>query len=193
MTRRMKILRNGGIGLAALIGVVFVAAIFVVQTDWFRNYVRQKIIAASDIAVGGKTEVGAFAFEWRHLRATVTDFVIHGDEPEGAAPLLRVPRLQVDLRLFTSIRDILDVTYLGLDRPQANVIILPDGRTNIPAPKRKSDTTALETVVDLAAGRIELSDGLLVVNSRKQPFNVRAKNVRALFGGHAVQNHAAGR
>src|SRR5690349_13653824 len=68
-----------------LIGIV--AAFFIVQTDWFRGFVREKLVSAVEDATGGKVDVRSFDFEWRNLRATVRDFVIHGTEPAGSAPL----------------------------------------------------------------------------------------------------------
>src|SRR5262245_41318436 len=104
MTRRWRIARNAGVGLVALIAVVVIAMFIVVQTDWFRGFVRQKIITATEEGTGGRVEVGSFSFNPTALEAIVTDFVIHGKEPEGAAPFVRVSRVQVNLRLFTSLR-----------------------------------------------------------------------------------------
>ena len=180
-SKTKKILQYVGIGVAALIVLVVISAIVVVRTDWFRNYVRQKIITATEESTGGTVTVGSFAFEWNHLRATVTDFVIHGKEPAGAAPFLRAARAEVDLRLFSSLKRIVDVSYLGVEAPKANIIVFPDGSTNIPNPKEKkqSDTTPLETMVDLAVGQFKLTNGLIVFNSQATPFNIRGENLRA--------------
>jgi translocation and assembly module TamB len=124
-------------GVAALAMLLIVAAITIVQTAWFRAYVKQKIIASTEESTGGKVDVNSFTFDWRHMRAVVTGFVIHGAEPAGAAPFLSAQRIQMDLRLFTSIHHVMDLAYLGIEQPQANVIVLPDGRTNIPNPKQK--------------------------------------------------------
>jgi len=180
MSRRLRILRNVGIGLAVFLVVAVVSTIVIVQTDWFRNFVRQKIIAATEEGTGGRVDIGSFTLDWRHLRAVVTDFVIHGKEPAGAAPFVRAARAQVDLKLFTGMRRLLDVSYLGVDRLSASILVFPDGTTNVPEPKTKkqSDTTALETIVDLAVGRFELTNGSVAFNSRKQPLDVKANNLR---------------
>jgi UPF0716 family protein affecting phage T7 exclusion len=49
-----KILRNIGIGLVALVLLVVVAGILTVRTEWFRNYVRAKIITATEEGTGGR-------------------------------------------------------------------------------------------------------------------------------------------
>jgi translocation and assembly module TamB len=108
-------------------------------------------------------------------------FVIHGGEPAGAAPFLTAQRVQVDIRLFTSIHHVLDLAYLGVERPEANVIVFPDGRTNIPNPKQKSASkeTPLETVVNLAVDHFELTNGRMTVASQKQELNIRGNNLKA--------------
>src|SRR5690349_14859514 len=130
MSRRVKIFRNIAVGLVAFLAIVVVASILMVRTDWFRNYVKRKIITSTEEATGGKVDLGSFSFEWSHLRAVVTDFVIHGNEPAGSPPFVRAGRVQLDLRLFTALKRLLDVTYLGVDRPEAHIIVFPDGRTN---------------------------------------------------------------
>src|ERR1700721_2734257 len=102
MRRALKILRNAAIALCALLVVLAIAGILVVQSEWFQNYVKQTIVTSTEDGTGGKVEIGTFQFEWTHMTAVATDFVIHGTEAAGAAPLLRVARVQLNLRLFTS-------------------------------------------------------------------------------------------
>src|SRR5690242_17072019 len=168
--RVRKWLLRIGLGLVGLVVLVGITTIIVVQTDWFRNFVRQKIITATEEGTGGRVEIESFAFSPRRLEAVVTNFVIHGKEPQGAAPWVRAARVQVNLRLFTSLRRILDVSYLGVSQPQANIMVFADGTTNIPEPKNKpeSNTTVLDTVIDLAVDRFLISDGLVTFNSHPQ-------------------------
>lgn len=180
MSRPGRVVLSIAIGLVALVAIVVTAALVVARTEWFQNFAKQKIIAATEDATGGRVEIGSFHFDPALLRAVVTDFVVHGNEPPGAAPYLRVSRAEADARLFASLKKIVDITYLGLDEPQANILVYPDGRTNVPTPKTKSNSnkTPLETVVDLAVDHAELNNGLLTFNSRKQPLQVRANNLR---------------
>ena len=180
MSKRARMIRNIAIGVGALIAVLIVAALFVVQTDWFRAYEKEKIIASTEQSTGGKVNIDSFAFDWRKMQAVVTEFVIHGGEPAGAAPFLSAQRVQVDIRLFTSMHHILDVAYLGIEKPEGNVIVFADGRTNIPNPKKStSGETPLETVVNLAVGHFELTNGLLTVASQKQEINIRGNDLKA--------------
>jgi translocation and assembly module TamB len=185
MSRRARIFRNIAIGLSALIVVVVVSAIMVVRTAAFREFVKTRIITATEEGTGGNVEIGSFSFEWSHLRAIVTNFVIHGHEPAGAAPYLRARRVELDIRLFTGLKHILDIAYLGVEQPEANVIVFPDGSTNVPSPKEKSTSsskTAFETVVDLAVGHFDLTNGSLTFNQQKQALDVRGNNLRVQLG-----------
>jgi len=181
MNRKARIWRNIGIAAAALIVVLVITAIQIVRTDWFRDYVKAKITTAAEDGTGGRVEIGSYAFDWIHLRSILTDFVIHGNEPADAAPYLRANRIQLDMRLFTSIHHPLDVTYLAIDHPEANIIVFADGRTNVPTPKVKSTSgeNPLETVVNLAVSHFELTNGLIVFGSQKQGLSVRGRNLRA--------------
>ena len=181
MTRARKIALIIAASLAGLAVVLFVAAIVIVQTAWFRNTVRAKIVNAVEEATGGRAEVGSFSFDWTHLRAVVHDFVLHGSEPPGAAPLFRARLLEVDLKLTSPFRNFVDIAYLGIDAPQANVIVSPDGHTNVPAPKiqHPSQTTGLETIVDLAVGQFKLTNGSVTFANRQTPLSANGQNLRA--------------
>ena len=154
MTRRIRLLRNIGFGVAGFVVVVAIVTLMVVQTAWFREAVRQKIIATTTEATGGRVELGSFDFDVSDLRATVTNFVIHGREPQTAAPFVRVDKVVVDLRFFTSLKHIVDIRHLGVERPRVNVMVFADGTTSIPSPKESgtapSNQSPLATVVDLA-------------------------------------------
>src|SRR5260370_233589 len=195
MSRRARILRNIAVGLAAVLIVCVIAAIAVVRTDWFRDFVKQKIITATEEGTGGKVEIQTFSFEWSHLRAIVTGFVIHGREPAGASPIVRASRIELDLHLFSGLKRTLDIAYLGIDRPEVNISVSADGLTNIPTPTQKSTSnkTALETVVDLAVGHFELTNGALAFNSSKQPLDVRGNNLRAALAYNMLKQGYQGR
>src|SRR6478672_431541 len=151
MTRTRKIITIVGASLAALFLLVVIAAVIVLQTGWFRNFVREKIIATTEESTGGHVDLQSFEFDLWHLRAALNGFVLHGTEPKNVPPLFSANRLQVDLRLFSGLKQTVDIRSLIVDQPRANVIVNADGTTNVPAPKVKkpSDTSALETIVDL--------------------------------------------
>jgi len=164
----------------AFIVLLALVAVLVVQTTWFRNYVKQTIITSIADSTGGRVDAGSFQFDWRHLRAVLTDLVVHGTEPSGSAPLTRVARVQVDLRLLTSLRDWWNIGTLILTEPQANVIVYPNGSTNIPRPRKPApNESALESVVDLAIGHFEINNGRVTLAAHNYDVTVSGNNLRA--------------
>jgi translocation and assembly module TamB len=194
MTRRTKTLRNIALAAVAVLVVLGVAAILVVQTAWFRNYVKQTIITSIGDATGGRVEAASFQFDWRHQRAVVTDLVVHGNESAEAAPLIRVGRIQVDLRLFAGLHEWWTISALYVDQPRANVIVYADGRTNLPTPRRKSRSNGspLEPVVNLAIGHFELTNGLITLAEQKHDLNVRGDNLRAQMAYNTLSGEYSG-
>ena len=184
MSRRNHILKRAAIFLGAAILFLIVASILILQSGWFHNFVRDKIVATTEESTGGKVEIGSFDFDWTHLRATLHNFVLHGTEPANQQPLFQAALIQVDLKLLSGLKQVVDLSALLVDRPQANLIVYPDGRTNVPEPKVKkpSDTSALETIVDLKIGKFDLTNGLLAFNAQKAAFSARGENLHAQLG-----------
>ncbi|PWU02641.1 MAG: hypothetical protein C5B51_20470 [Terriglobia bacterium] len=188
MSRGRKIGLILGGSIAGLIVILVVAGIAIVQTQWFSDFVRQKIITATAEATGGRVEIDAFSFDWKRLRADVRNFVIHGLEPAGSPPLFRAGLVQIDLKLLSPFKGMVDIAALLVDQPQANVIVFTDGRTNIPAPKIKqpSERSGLETIVNLAIGKFEIRNGSMTFAERKTNFSAMGRNLAAHLDYNAL-------
>ncbi len=195
MTRRKKILIGIGLGIPALFLILIAASIIVMQTAWFQNFVKEKIVAAVEDSTGGVVEVGSFQFDPWHLTVRIREFVLHGTEPKGVDPLASVALLEVRLKLFSGLYHLVDLRYVGIDQPRVNLIVFPDGKTNIPQPKvqtQPSQTSGLQTVVDLKIGQFEVKNGLLEYSQRTTPFNARGENLRALLDYNSVKSDYQG-
>jgi translocation and assembly module TamB len=193
MSRPVRIIRNIAIGLAALMVVVITAALAVIHTDWFRNFARDEIVGAIESGTGGKAQIGSFEFDSSSLHAHITDLVIHGSEPADAAPFVRIAVIDLYAGVLTG-GQFVGISSLAVAKPQVNILVAADGSTNVPTPKPSapSKTTPLETVVDLAIGHFDLHDGTISLNSRKQPLDIQANNLRAQLGYHLVQHNYQG-
>lgn len=181
MSRGGRIARNVAIGLAGFALLVVVAASIVVHTDWFGNFVRQKIMAAIEDSTGGRTEVGAFRLNESHLQATVDDLTIHGLEPGDAAPFVQIRNVAVKIRLFTGLSHIVNISSVIVNQPRVHVMMLADGRSNIPAPRNPSPPKdkPLKPVVDLAIGHFEINQGALLLEQSAIPLNAQADDLKA--------------
>ncbi len=184
MIKRKKVILTVLASLAGLVLVLLIASILVLRSAWFANYVREKIIAVTEESTGGKVEISSFQFDWTHLTARIRNFVLHGTEPSGTDPLVQVQLLEVRLKLFAGLKKAVDLQYLGIQQPRVNLIVFPDGKTNVPEPKiqkKPSQTSGLQTVVDLAIGQFQIQNGLLKFSQQKTAFSARGENLRALL------------
>src|SRR3569833_1032834 len=129
MSRGGRIARNVALGRGALIVLVVVAASIIVHTDWLGNFVRAKIIAAIEDGTGGRTEVGAFQYNESHLEAVLANLTIHGLEPSDAAPFVLIRNDAANLRLFTRLILIVDISSVIVIQPRVLVMSLADGRS----------------------------------------------------------------
>lgn len=181
MSRPKKILLTVAASLAGLLLVLILAVIIILQTSWFANFVREKVISLAEDSTGAVVEIGSVQFDLSHLTLRMRNVVLHGTEPKTAAPLLRVALLELRMKLFTGLYHLIDLQYLGIDQPQANLIVFPDGNTNLPHPKVQSapsNTSGLQTVVDLAVGKFQLMNGLIQVAEQKTAFNAHGENLQ---------------
>ena len=183
MTHRRKIWLWIGGGLLGLIAVLVISVLVIVQTAWFANFVRGKLIATLEDSTGGVAEIGSLSIDLHHLTVRINNAVLHGKEPAGQDPLLRIKQLELKVQLFTGIKKPFNIEYLGILQPQVNLMLLPDGTTNVPEPKNStpSQTSGLETVVDLAVNHFNLQNGLIKVLQQKSQLNLRGENLRALL------------
>jgi translocation and assembly module TamB len=184
MTRPAKILIRIGVSLVAIIVVLIIAALIVVQTAWFQNFARTKIASLIEDSTGGRVEIGSFSFSLRHLSVNIKNFVLHGTEPPSAAPLLRIASLDAEVKLIPSFHHAIDLEHLGVTTPAANILVFPNGKTNIPTPKKKStpsNNSGLKTVMDLAVKHFELTNGTIHFRQESIPVDVRGDNLAVVL------------
>ncbi|HWR50002.1 MAG TPA: translocation/assembly module TamB domain-containing protein [Bryobacteraceae bacterium] len=181
MRRLVRIALWAFAALAGLLVLAMIAAIITVRTDWFRDKVHDRIVYEIEKATGTRVELGAFAFQWRTLTAEVSNLVLHGKEGANEAPLFRTDRAQVTLRILSLIRTKVDLYSAVVERPQANIIVYPDGSTNLPTPKRVSERSkgTVQTVLDLAIKHFSLTNGTVQFGLRRMPLHVLGENLRA--------------
>ena len=88
--------------------------------------------------------------------------------------------------ILTHIRGVgpqsrISLRYLRIEEPHFHLIVDKDGHSNPPTPKhpRNSAQPLNDTLLDLQARKVELVNGLAVVNDRAIPFDMAAKDLNA--------------
>lgn len=186
MRRSRMILIAGGAALGLILALA-VTGVFVLRSAWFREQVRERMVADAEKATGGRVEIGSFDFDWSTMTARVNGLVIHGTEPAGSPPLLRVRTVTVVLKIVSMLKRSVDVQSIAVDQPQIQLTVSPDGTTNVPEPKGPGATskTPVETILDLAVGRFTVQNGAVEVNSHRTPWSAAGENLRAQIAYNA--------
>ncbi|MDQ2900731.1 MAG: hypothetical protein M3Y07_13175, partial [Acidobacteriota bacterium] len=169
------------VGILIAIGI---AGVTIARSDWFREKLRERIIAELEKSTGGKVDIGAFQFDWSTLTAELDNLVVHGLEPAEEPPLARAAKARVELKIASMLNPAagFNVASLEVDRPEAHLIVYPDGRTNVPEPK----VAKKSPVLDLRIGRFDARNGTFEVKSpgnppKITPWDARGENLRSLF------------
>jgi translocation and assembly module TamB len=181
MSRRIRLAWIWAASILGLTALLVLGVILVARSGWLREQVRQRIVAEAERATGGRVEIGSFELDWRTLTARVNDFVIHGTEPAGSPPLLRVRSITVVLKLISFLARMVNVQSVDVQQPQVYLIVRPDGTSNVPEPRMPSQKSAVQTILDVAIGRFSVENGSFEANSSKNPWSAAGRNLRARF------------
>ncbi|HEY6392412.1 MAG TPA: translocation/assembly module TamB domain-containing protein, partial [Bryobacteraceae bacterium] len=186
--RTKKVMLYSVLGLVGLVLIAVVSALIAVRTDWFKNKVRDRIVAIAETATGGRVEIGRFDYQWPGLTVEVAPFIIHGKEPPGSPPFFRAEKIQIGLKIVSALKKEVDIRSVIAEKPRMHVTVAADGTTNVPEPKirRQSKENIAEQLLDLKVNHFELHDGFAEYNSKRIPLDVQGDHLRASFGYEAA-------
>jgi translocation and assembly module TamB len=185
--------RVGGV-LVLLLLVVIGGLLFYASTQHFANNVRQRVITVLEDATGGRVEIKTVTWNLRHLAVEVDDLTIHGMEGRGELPYAHVDRLYARAKILSLVDAKLGLDFLEVDRPAIHIIIYPDGSTNQPIPKAKQNDNGqtIRTIFELKARRIEVNNGMALINQRSLPFQLAANDLGVVITYGPVNGHYLG-
>src|SRR5437762_11147191 len=109
MSRLWRIVLRGVIVLLTLLIAASVATILVFRSDWFRDKLRERIVAEIENSTGGRVELGGVHLNWTGLTAQVDKLVLHGKEAAGEPPLLQSNSVVVGLRIISALERKVDL------------------------------------------------------------------------------------
>ncbi len=186
------VLRVFGWSVLLVVGLILLLAVgatWYTGTADFQRRVGAEVVSTLETATGGRVELRHISFSLWHLAIEADGLVIHGTEEPGQMPYLSASKIFLRLHLnvlLTHIRGLgpqtrISLRYLRVEQPRVHLIVYKDGHTNQPTPKHRSPSNVSmeDTLLDLQARKVELADGLAVLNDRAIPFNLAAKDVNA--------------
>lgn len=173
------------LGKRLLLGVLIVMlALLVLGVGAFESGIAQRwmrieIIRQIEQRTGMRAQIRRFDFSLWKLHAEIGGLTLHGLEPAGSPPLFHAHRIDVGVRIVSLLRHQAALDELIIDRPDVDVRIDADGRSNVPTPKRKSNGQPWrETLFQVRAGNVVLRDGSITVNNRATRLSVSGRDFR---------------
>jgi translocation and assembly module TamB len=188
MSRPKKIWLFAVLGSAALLLIALVASLAMLQTNWFKNKVRARIISVAETATGGRVDIESFDYNWGEFTVEVAPFVVHGKEAPDARPFLRADRVRIGLKMVSLLERQVDLVSLMVEKPQLSVTVNPDGTTNVPEPKGGSrwENNFANQLLDLKVQHFELRDGFAEYNSQRIPLDLQGDRLHASISYQAA-------
>ena len=185
---------KAGGGLLLVLLLVVAALVIYASSARFSNQVRQRVIAVLEDATGGRVEMQAFHWNLRHLTVEVDGLTIHGLEGPGELPYAHLDRLYARAKILSLTGARLGLDYLQVDRPAIHLIVYPDGSTNQPRPRTKqaSNNELVGKIFELQAGRVEIRNGLALVNQHAIPFSLAARDLGVVITYAPATQHYLG-
>jgi translocation and assembly module TamB len=186
--------RVGG-ALLLLLLLVIGGLLFYASTAHFSNLVRQRVVNVLQDATGGRVELRSLRWSLRHLAVEVDGLTIHGLEGPGELPYAHLDRLYARVKILSFLDARLGLDFLEVDRPSVHLIIYPNGSTNQPTPKAKQSSSsgpATTTIFDLQANRVEVHNGMALLNQRAIPFQLAANDLGVVITYAPASGHYLG-
>lgn len=162
---------------AAVLCLGIAVLLYLLQSNWLKENIRHRIIAAVQNTTGGQVELKSFLFDWRLLTAEMNGFVLHGTEPRENMPLFQADSVRVRLRITSFLKRDVRIAALQVEAPKVYLLLRPDGTTNIPGPQRIIPYQLTEQLLQLKLQRVSLNHGLIQVNDERIPLDLTAHEV----------------
>ncbi len=172
--------------LLLLILILIAGGAYYTTTADFQRRVGGEVVKVLEDSTGGRVELRRISFDLWHLAIEADGLVIHGTEAPDQMPYLSADKILLRVRIHTFLshtvgkgaQSHIGLNYLRVEQPHFHLIIDKNGKTNQPVPKHPTPSTEpiQNTLLDLQAGKVELANGLAVVNDRAIPFDMAAED-----------------
>ncbi len=159
----------------------FVSLAWYLRSASFADFVRRKVIASIEEATGGRVEMAAFHWNLSEWAFEADNLTIHGLEPPGESPYAHIDRALVRLHVVSFLGRQISLEHVELYAPTIHIIVNPDGSTNAPEPRVKlaNPKSPVQQLFDLAIARVDVHDGMLLLNQHKLALDFSVNEVLA--------------
>ena len=188
---RKRVLRRVLIVAGVALGAMFIGLLFYLNSDAFRETVRQRVIAELGNMTGGKVEVESFTWRLSNLHFDARNVTIHGKEAAGEVPYAHADRIGVDVKIVSFFSRKISLENVAIDHFILHLMVYADGSTNQPSPQHGSQAaneTPAQNLFDLAVKRISVRQGTLMLDRERIPFDLDGRDISAGMNYLAKEN-----
>ena len=158
------------LGVAVVLVAVPLTLMLILSNGATDNYLGRTIVEQIQKLTSGKAELAAFHFNPWRLRVTLSDFTVHGREPDGTPPFFHADRLEVGLRIDSVWGRRVSLGDVEVSHPVLHVRVGQDGSINVPIAPRSTQARPLrERIFEVVVRRLRLERGELLFNDVRVP------------------------
>jgi len=179
---RKRMLRRVLIVAGVVLGAIVVGLLFYLNSDAFRETVRQRVITELRNMTGGKVELESFTWRLSNLHFDARNVTIHGKEAAGEVPYAHADRIGVDVKILSFFSRKISLENVAIDHLILHLMVYPDGSTNQPSPQPGSpatNATPAQNLFELAVKKISVRQGTLMVDQERIPFDLDGQDISA--------------
>jgi translocation and assembly module TamB len=168
--------------------VAYVSAVMALKTQWFHNWVKERVVVDLQHLTGARVEIGnlevhpaIFQLDFRNLR-------LHGREAPSERPLLAARIVVVRMNPLSLLFRRLWISSLYARGVEIHWVTYRDGSTNLPGAVT-NERSAVSKLTALSISTLDLLDADLYWNNHKIPLDLTARRVALLLYFSKLQGY----
>lgn len=181
---KKRIIRNVVIGIVAAIVCIAIVAAIVINTAWFRTFLRNEISIQALAHAGARVEVASISPHWTQLVFDLSNVAVYGNQnpSRNEAPVLRAAHLEVGIEFLPLLHKRVELSKLVLDEPVIRIAIDAQGRTNLPKSPHPSTTSTPDTLFNLEVKDCAINSGQIFYNDAQIPLDAELHDFKLSTG-----------
>ncbi len=164
----------------AAVLAVYLAAAGAMETRWFHDALKRRLIAGLEGLTGARVELGELKIRPLIFQIELRALTLHGTEPASQPPLLHARTLVVRMNPTSLLEGRLMLSRFVADGLQIHFQTYANGATNLPGPHQQS-VSVMDELMNLEVGTAVLEHADLFWNDRCIPLDATAKGVSAVL------------